>query len=257
MALASPPSALLQRKAQILRFSLSETLVPSARFIVPIADALRSAAIGAFDTVAGDVASFILSGLCADRTPDKEHAHAFYLPEVDLEDRIVGVRVVNPRSFFAENELSALRSVTSLALPGSRALTLVLVDDCDESLVEVASEWRSVTPYVPPRAHYHGKRKLAPEVQVAEELRRDVAADLDVLQVHLAPVGRVVVRSAPSAAPAPQAISRTGYHVRLLIGRPICGPVVLGHSAHFGLGQFRPAANQMDHQANGRPFIRA
>jgi hypothetical protein len=125
MALASPPSALLQRKAHILRFSLSETLVPSARFIVPIADALRSTALGAYATFGGDVASFTLSGLCADGTPDKEHAHAFYLPEVDLEDRIVGVRVVNPRFFFAENELLALRSVTSLALPGSRALTLV------------------------------------------------------------------------------------------------------------------------------------
>ncbi|MCZ2150206.1 MAG: type I-U CRISPR-associated protein Cas5/Cas6 [Bryobacterales bacterium] len=257
MALASPPSALLQRKAQILRFSLSGTLAPSARFTVPIADALRSAALGAYATFAGDVTSFILSGLCADGTPDKEHAHAFYLPEVDLEDRIVGVRVVNPRSFFGENEVSALRSVTSLAIPGSRALTITLVDDSDDSLVEVASEWRSVTPYVPPRAHYHGKRNLAPEVQVAEELRRDLAADLDVLQVHLATVGRVVVRTAPSAAPAPQAINRTGYHVRFLIGRPICGPVVLGHSAHFGLGQFRPAANQADHKANGHPLTDA
>lgn len=248
MALASPPSALLEKKAQILRFSLCDRRMPSKEFIVATADAFRSAALGAYGSFGDNGTSFVLSGRYADGTPDREHGHAFYLPEVDDEDRVVGIRVVSPRSPFAERELSALQFVKSLACPGSRAVAVILVDDCDDSLVKVASEWRSVTPYVPPRAHYHGKPKLAPELQLAQELRRDVAGEIDVLQVQLAPVGRVAIRNAPgAAAPVPQAMYRTGYHVCFRTSKPICGPVVLGHSAHFGLGQFQPAANRTHH----------
>jgi CRISPR-associated protein Csb2 len=243
MALASPAGALLQSKGQVLSFSFRDTWPSSPRLIVPVADALRSAALDAYTKVTAGGTSYVLSGRYADGTPDKEHAHAFYLPEVDDEQRIVGVRVINPRSRFADPELCAVRSVTSLVFAESRALAVVLVDERDNSLDEVASEWQSITPYVPLRTHYYRKPKLAPDLQLAEELRRDLAADLDVFEVHLQPVGGVVVRIAPGVAADSQAVIRTGYQVRFRTARPICGPVVLGHSAHFGLGQFRPAAN--------------
>jgi hypothetical protein len=102
MALASPPRALLQSKAQVVRFWFSDIWLPSPRFIVPIADAFRSATLEAHSRLAGARTSFVLSGRCADGSPDKDHAHAFYLPEVDDDDRIVGIRVVSPQSAFAD-----------------------------------------------------------------------------------------------------------------------------------------------------------
>jgi hypothetical protein len=33
---------------------------------------------------------------------------------------------------------------------------------------------------------------------------------------------------------------RAAYRAELRVRDPICGPVALGHSCHFGLGQFVP-----------------
>jgi CRISPR-associated protein Csb2 len=33
---------------------------------------------------------------------------------------------------------------------------------------------------------------------------------------------------------------KLGYRIRLTFGDPVCGPVALGHSSHFGLGLFVP-----------------
>lgn len=242
-ALANPASSMLRSKGQIFRFAACDA-ARSPKCIVPLADAFRSTALDAYESLAGDRDSFLLSGRCADGTPDKEHAHAFYLPEVNDDGWVLGIRVVSPKSPFSEHELLALRSVTSLmwSAPATK-VNVVLMEECDQSLFEVASGWQSQTPYLPPRAFHQRKPNLTPARQLTDELSRDLGGAAASVEATCVPIGQVAVRRARNPASAgDRANVQIGYRVRFQTTTPICGPVLLGHSAHFGMGQFRPLA---------------
>jgi CRISPR-associated protein Csb2 len=243
MALARHPQSMLHPKGQTLRFALSGARPQSPRCVVPLTNAWRAALLAAFEVFNDRPGSFLFSGRCADGTPDSDHAHAFYLPEVDDEGTIMGLRIVSPLAPFSLEEMRALRSVVTVtwAGPSARA-NLMLMEEQDTSVLRVASSWESTTPYVPPRAFHQDKPRLTPERQLADELRRDLGGAVDVVGATCTPVGKVPVRSAPNRGTSEPAsiVARIGYKARFQTSRPICGPILLGHSAHFGLGQFRP-----------------
>ncbi len=242
MALASNPESMLHYKGQTLRFALSGAHPQSPRHVVQFTNAWRTAVLAAFKEVHEGQDSFLLSGRCADGTPDKAHAHAFYLPEID-EGAIVGLRIISPRAPFSPEEMQALRCVGTVTWAGPSArVNLTLIEELDTSLLQVASSWESVTPYVPRRAFHQDKPRLTPLRQLADELRADLGAYIDIVEATCTPVGRILVRCAPAlgANDASPAISRIGYKTWFRTSTPICGPVLLGHSAHFGLGQFQP-----------------
>jgi CRISPR-associated protein Csb2 len=243
MALPNHPRSMLQPNGQTLHFALSGTRPRSPRCVVPLTNAWRAALLAAFEVSRDRPGSFLFSGRCADGAPDKEHAHAFYLPEIDADGSITGLRIVSPLAQFSAEEMRVLRSVETVKWAGPSArVNLMLMDEQDTSLLQVASSWESVTPYVPPRGFHQDRPKLSPAQQLADELRRDLAWEAGLVEATCTPVGSVPVRNAPkrgSDATVPM-MARIGYRVQFQTSSPICGPVLLGHSAHFGLGQFRP-----------------
>ena len=243
MALANHPRSMLQPKGQILRFALSGAHPRSPRFIVPLTNGWRAALLATFEMFHDRQDSFLFSGRCVDGTPDKEHAHAFYLPEIDGDGKITGLRIVSPIAQFPAEEMRVLRSVEIVTWAGPSArVNLKLIDEQDTSLLQVSSSWESVTPYVPPRAFHQDKPRLTPDRQLADELQSDLAQETDLVEAPCTPIGKVPVRCAPNRGTGHTAptVARVGYKALFQTSRPICGPVLLGHSAHFGLGQFRP-----------------
>jgi CRISPR-associated protein Csb2 len=219
---------------------------PQLSATVAIADSFRAAALSAFHIKIGANDSFLLSGHRADGAPDKENRHAYYLPIPTLGETptLTGILVVSPVARFSEEEVAALRTITTLRWSGpSTKCAVELVDLDDQSIEKMASRWESTTPYVPARRFWgtHGKRHLVPEKQLEAELRNTAAAELMAIKIgHWCKI-RTRRRPSDSADSANHPAIRSGYRVVFSTSRPILGPIALGHSCHFGLGQFVPA----------------
>lgn len=222
---------------QILRYMFDGER-PPFRAIVPVADAFRTAVLSA---LRGDH-SFLLSGRCADGSPDLEHRHVYYLPQPDDTGRLVGLLVVSPRDRFNEQELWALRATTTLQWNGPRArLHLQMIDSDDGACATVATRWTSVTPYVPMRRFWgtSGKHHLTPDRQLASELGRLNCVPIDMTIQAWCDI-RVRVPSAAKRAGGFVVTRRRSFRVTFRADQPIVAPIALGHSCHFGLGQFVP-----------------
>lgn len=209
------------------------------RATVAVASAFRASALSALHAIAGTKKSFLLSGHCSDGKPDLEHRHAYYLPQVDETGGLAGLLVVTPSDRFERDEIEALRIMKGLQWNGpSTRLRLELIDDDDRSSVQLAARWVSATPYVPTRRFWgtHGKHHLTPEKQLAAELHKVGAKPTDVmLQSWL----DVSVRAAPKKNKTPK-MRRVSFRAEFRLEAPVCAPMALGHSCHFGLGQFVP-----------------
>jgi CRISPR-associated protein Csb2 len=220
---------------------------PTSHLTVAIAEAFRSAALSALRTDKSGCQSFRLSGHHPDGSPDQDHQHAYYLPEraKDGSLTLVGILIVTPVSRFSDEEVEALRTVTRLKWSGLK-MNVALVDVEDSAAVVVSTEWTSMIPYVPPRRFWgtHGKRHLLPEKQLETELSQRLP-QVEIATIDIRPWHEVRVRVAGSKHPEevrPPA-KRRGFHVSFRLRQPVCGPVALGHSSHYGLGQFRPLVN--------------
>lgn len=246
MSLIKPANGLQNPAGQIVRYGL-EGPFPSMVATVAVAEAFRGAVLSAFHATSKAKASFLLSGHYKDGRPDSEHRHAYYLPRPDKSGRIRELLVVSPQDRFSEAELIALKSVKALRWNGPSArTTLELLDTDDESSSRLASHWVSLTPYVPIRRFWGtpGKHHLTPDKQISAEITRAgyecVIEEIKFKQwsdvrVRVAPASRTHLPGAPTR--------RTAYRVEFRSRHPICGPIALGHSCHFGLGLFVPATD--------------
>ena len=244
MSLVSRPSTLQDGLGQTVRFAFLDKR-PPLQATVLVADAFRSAALAALDSNGRNHHSFLLSGRHEDGALDRDHKHAYYLPEpaLDGSPSLVGLIVAAPASTFSEEEIVALRAVTRLQWNGpSTTISLQFIGIDDAAVATVASRWTSSTPYVPLRRFWgtHGKRHLTPDKQFAAELRDHPIAS-DIVSLGVRPWVEVRVRVAPSANDK-QPRRRQGFRVTFTTRTPLCSPIALGHSCHFGLGQFKPIA---------------
>jgi CRISPR-associated protein Csb2 len=242
MSLINHPSKLRECTGQVVRIAFVDKQLP-IQATVAIADAFRAAALAALHSTNGSQDSMLLSGHYSNGKPGGQHQHAYYLPEPGLDSSrtLTGLLVVSPVARFSEQELMALQAVTWLRWNGPRTVvSLECVGIDDWAAAKVASHWTSSTPYVPFRRFWgtHGKRHLTPERQIITELGGHPVG-VEVLECEVRPWCDVRVRIAPSANDS-QPLKRRGFHVTFSVRMPICGPVALGHSCHFGLGQFRP-----------------
>jgi CRISPR-associated protein Csb2 len=137
--------------------------------------------------------------------------------------------------------MEALRMIRKLQWSGpSTRCDVELVEEDDLSVRAVGTSWRTVTPYVPLRRFWgtHGKHHLVPEKQLQAELE-SLAIRAKVTCLEMTHPINVRVRIA-SAARTTSPQRRLAFSVALTLSSPICGPVCLGHSSHFGLGLFAP-----------------
>lgn len=195
-----------------------------------------------------------LAGKDAAGVPLAGHAHAHFLLWSD-DGRHYTRLVVWRRDPFNPQEIDAfLRAAErpiGWAAPGAEAdlwrvrlVPLPLEWAAPPGLDGTPSrEWRSMTPFVPPRHHLRPNGRARPkeslEVQLAAELRN---RGIDVpFEVQEEGVGWVAVHHPRSTVRRATWGHRRGYRLRLRFQDPVGGPIVIGHSATFGLGLFRPA----------------
>ncbi len=208
----------------------------------------------------GEMPSKVLTGRDESRKPlAKPHHHAHLLP-LDLDDdgHLDHILIWAPMGLDASAQ-AAVRAVrTTFTKRGVGPLRLALVGfgnlselrtlsgTYGEKLCAVigssagATEWISITPFVPPRyLKKQGRNTL--EGQVIAEL---------VTRFHPEPIGisvldarnnarllhmRHFIRSRRQGPAAPIDI---GYSLALRFAEPIKGPLCLGYACHFGLGLF-------------------
>lgn len=230
--------------AQLARFSLQGPNLPPAYAAVRVAEAFRQGCLSAYQTLTGTRESFVLSGHRPDGRPDDSHEHAYYLAQPNSAGLISELIVASPVAPFEETELAALRLVRALQPGGPRSrLDIALITEHSDSEQLVAHYWSSLTPYVPPRRFWgtSGKHHLTPEKQLAKEflLSTGVPCEVEAVEMISDQVSVRVGSIRREGAPPPQG-RRHAFHVQIRTEQPVCGPLVFGHSAHFGLGQFRP-----------------
>jgi CRISPR-associated protein Csb2 len=252
-----------------VQFALGGRVWPTDRFVVSIAERFRGSALKRYAVlVTGNrearfTPKWLTAAQWSERLSGKDytgkkldgHRHAYYLPQLDAQGRITGLIVslaAAAELAFSSEEVEALSAVETLYWgSGDYPLRVVpLPLDCPrpDALFGNSRVWESATPFVPPR-HDRGRRgKPKPGENVMEQLRReishrlgpDVAVDakIETMSESGQPVRIWVSLHAPrKAGQRPQ---RRGWHCRIEFSDIVSGPLIFGHSAHFGLGQFRP-----------------
>lgn len=115
---------------------------------------------------------------------------------------------------------------------------------------EQAAIWESVTPYVPPRHRFRkdGSAHRADDVesQVIRELRQLRLIVGDDAEVHVGqPCWTAVHLAWRDRRDRESTGDRRGFMIRLEFAEPMSGPIVIGHSSHYGLGLFQPVLERL------------
>ena len=240
MSLARPSDALVKPQGQAFRYSLRGPRLPRFSATLP-ADAFRAAVLSALHATTGGRESFLLSGHGPDGLPAREHRHAFYLPLFSGVDELDGLLVVSPYERFNQDEVAALSAVRAIRWGGPATRTAVeLLDPDDRSCFQVSRRWRSATPYAPPRRFWGtaGKHHHDPERQIVRELQTHLP-NVGEINVRLLGTCQARLRLPPGDAPK-RPLYQSAFDLVLETAVPICGPLALGHSNHFGLGMLLP-----------------
>lgn len=237
--------------AHYLEFSLQCRIPVPSKHVVSLATSFRATAIKNFRRGDSKRQSFALSG--HDRPEDVvgNHLHAFYLPIPDETGTVLERLQVWCRHGFTQREINALMSVGSLYWADGRFPVRPVLLKLTLELPEppASKRWRSLTPFVPPRHWY--RKKMAegrvrqddsPELQMVRSLqdsgvtlsakvsRSSQSEEWDVCKVHLGTTDR---RKGVE--------QRIGLFLQLDFDVETSVPLpALGHSCHFGLGQFVP-----------------
>ncbi len=105
--------------------------------------------------------------------------------------------------------------------------------------------WEAMSLFVPPQHIYdrHGKEKPGKSLasQVLRELQSHGFAATNA-SIEVLGSGWVKVHQPRVESGEKTNSTKRGFRIRLTFPIPISGPIALGHSAHFGLGLFVPAA---------------
>jgi CRISPR-associated protein Csb2 len=260
----------------IARYSLDGPVLPQVQATLPLAEAARRALMSRFRqlkeferygrTVPPDVERFaspVFAGKDAQGVPLRDdHDHSFYLPTDEDGDGRLDHLTVFAHGGFPRDEVRALDALRWLRC-GDLDLSLLLVGLGQQAefrhtrILALSNVWTSATPFLVTR---HMKRRgqkrdpreffESPEGRndfirrvLREELeRRGLHQDgveiepLESIGVHhgLRPVEFCLRRQKPGDdGPA-----RPRGLFRLRFPQPVSGPLVLGHSCHFGLGLF-------------------
>lgn len=273
-ARSTPPE---RQKPTVARFLLDGPVLPLVTDTLPVAEAFRRAVMSRFGgwceehSAEGErfrrtdkpdkFSSRTLSGKELNGAMRKDHAHAFYLPTADGDDRRRITHVtVTADDGFGPGELAALTALRSLTLgDGEKGLKLRVQliglgkpTDFTHWLFAEARVWESVTPFV---AHRHLKRRgakrdhLPPGTDWRDEFVKLTAAEC-LARIGSAESAVQVVRQASGLPPAIAfhrrrrrdigGPTRVFGYVSLTSTSPIPRPKAFGYGCHYGLGLLRP-----------------
>lgn len=237
----APPTA--------VRFSLLQAGLPPETDALVYTDLLRQAALYRLGRRAEGT---VLGG--RDATGDKvtgDHSHAHFLPLTEGR-RLTGLVVWAPGGLPPDElkALTGLRALRSGYNDDWRATIRVAgIGDIGDAAPELGAGgayrvWRTTIPFTPAR---FPKRRTEQTDHVIAEVRGELrhrGIDTDCEVELVAGNWTAFRRYRPSAqrrGDARQGRARQpSALVRLTFAEPVCGPIALGHLAHFGLGLFVP-----------------
>lgn len=269
-------------RIDVVRFALDSTVLPLVTETLPVAEAARRTLMGIYgrltekDGVRGR--SSVLAGKDEDGRPFLDHSHAYFLPTDEDDDGRLDHLTVYALAGFGREERHALDRLRTLrtgrAGEERHPLRLLLLgmgasSDYHPGPLGSSQGWVSVTPYIATRyAKTWGRNRidLASAEARAAFLESDLRAQLATVWPRLSGDGPPEVTIEPlwndnhvfniAARWRPLQFRRSRRKAsddggrrlagafRLTFGRPVRGPIALGCSSHFGMGQFMPESVQ-------------
>lgn len=196
-----------------------------------------------------------LAGKDASGAPLEGHRHAHYLLWSDDDRHYTRLLVWRPEPFAADEVEALLHAAehpigwsTSGPQPDRWQVQLVPLPPGTAAPPGLdgrpAREWRSVTPFVPPRHLFRRTGRLRPEEALDRQLVAELKArgcEVGFELIEEREMWVAVHQSRRSRVEKARPDDRRGYLLRLQFREPVSGPLILGHSATFGLGLLRPA----------------
>lgn len=260
------------REMQVARYALDATVLPLATATLPLAERVRRALMACMPKQ-GDRSrpSQIFSGKDADGSPLVGHGHAYFLPTDEDGDGRLDHLTVFAEDGFDNDELRAIDKLRVLK-PNKEdepRIELLLLGVAKKGQFEAlplrqAKTWVSATPFIATR---HPKKKHDPKEFVVAVLNKELARFIkrrggQIPQIEPLCDEAGVFRIGPSlwqqgaTGPPRRAIEfkrfrsrkaddggrRLSGFFRLQFPESVRGPISLGHSSHFGMGLFLPAA---------------
>jgi CRISPR-associated protein Csb2 len=269
-------------RIHVVRYALDSTVLPLVTETLPVAESARRTLMGIYgrltenDGVRGR--SSILSGKDEHGQPLADHHHAYYLPTDEDGDGRLDHLTVYATGGFGQDERRAFDRLCELWAgregEDRHPLRLLLLGmgaygEYAPGPLRTSKIWVSATPYLATRyAKTRGRNRIdlrSPEARAAF-LQEDLRAQLVAVRPDLAGEGAPEVTIEPlwdqhhvfevAGTWRPIQFKRfrrkagddggrrlTGSF-RLIFSKPVRGPIVLGWSSHFGLGQFVPVGEE-------------
>lgn len=186
----------------------------------------------------------------------KDHSHAYFLLRADSDGPPTRLIVWRRDEPFTPEEIDAMFEASEIPVAWDDAapdwkLRLVPLPDrtpLPAGFMGPASVWSSVTPFVPPaerrRFRKNGRLRSGESVErMAERLLQSggwptpVRIDVDREHPVWVPLHSTRERRLERELSRTPLI-RPGFRLRIEFAAPVGGPIIIGDSSHFGLGQF-------------------
>ena len=264
------PKPRTRKPTRLVQFAIGARVSPPSNAIVVMTQRFRGRVIRKFlrgdwqrANAAQREAARLLTGKETDGSPlrDHRHRHARFGVLFDQESGKAARLLVWRAQPFTDAEQNAVLNAAEYELPlsfgktGARDPWAVRLVPLDSQVpppagfgLQAHNRWRTVTPYVPPRYVYDRKGRLKPGESLEEQLQLDLTRQgYDVTGLKIAVDDQETewtrVHRPRRNRDDPTNTSRRGYHASLTFNTPVCGPISLGHSSHFGLGLFVPRSD--------------
>ncbi len=220
----------------------------SVRQTVAVADVMRAAAMSKYGKLHDAGTSETLTGKDETGTKHLGHRHAHWLP-LDLDgDRLLDTILVWAPGGLSTDDLASLVEIRRLNFHGdnrgsvkSMAVGFEASGGLDElnlgAVVDPATSWRSVTPFLPQR-HRHPQRESFDAFMV-DCVRRELVARGIAQRFSLEWERETSWGSFRRYRHAERlSKARPGYGFTIHFDGPVSGPLCLGQLSHFGMGRF-------------------
>ncbi len=232
-------------RPDLARIVLDGAVLPRVEKALWLGERIRAALL----SKVGDLPCPVLTGKDDAGRPLQGHRHAFFLPQPNDRGEVTHIFVYardgfDPRALAALRALQVLYGVTSH--PIYTTLAAVARVDTLESpppAIRAATHWESLTPFVPPRVPKRRRGALVdtPEDQIrrlCREIYNVEPSRVELFDPEESRRRRLHTYRRERQRRGPRFGHGTALGVRLEFAAPLRGPLVLGHGAHFGLGQF-------------------
>jgi len=181
------------------------------------------------------------------------HGHPYILPQPATDQsQLLGEVLVyrapsqNGTAFPRETLDVFTRQLGWLQEKRQRSFRVQFVEFLDERRLkqlkafQASKQWQSQTPYVQTRHLKAGRETILDQVRRELVNHNGPAELLESVEILERVIDGLQVRDFKTQRQNRPRPTSGVHNLRLLFSEPVCGPVVLGYGAHFGLGQFKP-----------------